>query len=216
MSTLATPPAPAAAPARRRSIAKPAIWAALGLAGISVLIYTDYPLFKPSADPYRAKLIFDRFFLIPHAVAGIVATCLGPFLFSTRFRQRHLKRHRIMGRVYVGCIAVAAPMAFYLGTRGYTLPMTFAGGVQAVFWFGCTLCAFLAARNRQITVHRQWMVRSYLFTLSFIFSRLPNPIPAYYNMSETGLALTLLFLSICYFALPQVYFNWHELTHSRA
>src|SRR5580698_2373466 len=96
-----------------RNIAKPLLWAALGLAGISVLIFTDLPLlYQPSA--YRTKLIKDVVLLVPHVITGVLATILGPFLFSTRFRQRHLKRHRIMGRVYVIFIAISAPTALIL------------------------------------------------------------------------------------------------------
>ena len=86
----------------------------------------------------------------------------------------------------------------------------------ATLWFLCTLCAFLTARNRHIAVHRQWMIRSYVFTLNFIFTRILNPIPAYFKMSEATFALMLLFLSACYLFLTDVYFNRRELMHRRA
>jgi uncharacterized membrane protein len=209
MSTATTPIT------RPRNLAKHLLWYALGLAGISVLIITDYPLLHPSADPFRAKLIRDHLFLIPHAIAGVLATALGPFQFSTRFRQRHLSLHRLMGKVYIVSVFIAAPMVFILN-RGFTFPMQFMGCVQASLWFLCTLAAFLTARNRHIAVHRQWMVRSYAFTLNFILARVLNFIPAYFNMSETGLALTLALLSVCYFFIPDIAFSWRELTHRRA
>lgn len=212
---MSTTAAPLTRP-RTRNLTKHLLWYAFGLAGISVLYYTDYPLLHPSADPYRAKLIADRLLLFPHAFFGVLATALGPFQFSTSFRQRHLSVHRLMGKVYVISIAITAPMALILGQRGFTFPMKFMGAVQPVLWFLCTLAAFLTARNRHIAVHRQWMIRSYAFTLNFIFSRVPNFIPAYFNISETGLAMTLALLSISYFAIPDLYFNWRELTHRRA
>ena len=123
-------------------------------------------------------MIVDRYFLIPHAIAGVLATALGPFQFSTRFRQRHLATHRLMGKVYIISVFVAAPMVIILG-RGFTLrPGSSWGDVQASLWLLCTLAAFITARNRQITVHRQWMVRSYAFTLNFIFSRFLNFLPS--------------------------------------
>jgi uncharacterized membrane protein len=209
----------AAAPLTRPSTSnrsKHIFWYALGLAGLSVLYYTDYPLITHPNDPFARKLVFDRLFFVPHAFCGIVGTVLGPFQFSTRFRQRHLSLHRLMGKVYVVAIFVASSMALVLSQRGFTTPMKFMGSLQAVFWFLCTLLAFITARNRQIAVHRQWMVRSYAFTLSFIFSRFLNFLPSYYNISETGLALTLALLSVLYFFIPDVAFNWREITHRRA
>jgi uncharacterized membrane protein len=212
---MSTTAAPLARP-RTRNLTKHLLWYAFGLAGISVLYYTDYPLLHPSADPYRAKLIADRLLLFPHAFFGVLATALGPFQFSTRFRQRHLSLHRLMGKVYVISILITAPMALILGQRGFTFPMKFMGAVQPVLWFLCTLAAFLTARNRHIAVHRQWMIRSYAFTLNFIFSRFFNFIPAYANMSEIGLAMTLSLLTISYFFIPDIVFNWRELTTRRA
>jgi uncharacterized membrane protein len=213
MST-ATTPVPA--PTGRRSVAKPILWIVLGLAFVSVLIYTDYPLLRPSADPYRAKVIHDRLLLIPHAIAALLALALGPFQFSKRFRQRHVQLHRIMGRVYVGAVAVTAPIALMLGLHGFGRLEAFANSVLSSLWFLCTLCAFLAARNRQIAVHRQWMTRSYIITLNFIFTRVLNPIPAWFNMSDDTFAMMLLFFSVCYLFFSDVYFDWRELTHSRA
>ena len=214
MSTATTP---LARPRTSRNLGKHLIWYALGLAGISVLYYTDYPLFfhPTPGDPFHAKIIVDRYFLIPHAIAGVLATALGPFQFSTRFRQRHLALHRLMGKVYIISVFVAAPMVFIL-SRGFTFSLAFMGEVQAALWLLCTLAAFLTARNRQITVHRQWMIRSYAFTLNFIFSRFLNFIPAYNNISETGLALTLALLTALYFFIPDIVFNWRELTTRRA
>jgi uncharacterized membrane protein len=213
MST-ATPPF---APARTRCLSKHVLWYALGLAGISVLLYTDYPLvFHPApGDHYHAKLIRDFVYLMPHAIGGILATALGPFQFSTRFRQRHLSLHRLMGKVYIVSVCVAAPMVMIIG-RGFDFPLVFMGDLQASLWLICTLLAFVTARNRQIAVHRQWMVRSYAFTLNFILSRLLNPIPAYFNISDTGLALTLALLTASYFLIPEIAFNWREITRSRA
>lgn len=215
MTTSAVTPSPhSAPPSRRKSLAKPALWITIGLAAISVLIFTEYPIVH-HPDAYTTRLINDRFFLIPHAATALIAMLLGPFLFSTRFRTRHFKRHRIMGRVYVTCIAIAAPIAFYLEFRTTDTIMQFANGVMAAVWFLCTLAAFLTARNRQLTAHRQWMTRSYVFTLNFIITRVPNPIPRYFHMSATAFALNLMFLTICYLFFTDVYFNWHELTTSR-
>jgi uncharacterized membrane protein len=212
---MSTTAAPLTRP-RTRGLSKHLLWYAFGLAGISVLYYSDYPLLIHTHDPYRLKLIADRYLLIPHAIAGVLATALGPFQFSSRFRQRHLSLHRLMGKVYIGCICLAAPMALALGLRGFTFPMKFMGSLQSVLWLLCTLAAFITARNRQIAVHRQWMIRSYAFTLNFILSRLLNFIPAYNNMSETGLALTLALLTASYFFIPDMAFNWRELTTRRA
>ena len=87
--------------------------------------------------------------------------------------------------------------------------------MQAAAWIVCTTAAFITARNRHIVQHRQWMIRSYIFTLNFIITRVPNPIPAYLHISEPAFGAELLFLTVCYVLFSDIYFNWRELTHSR-
>jgi len=215
MSTATSTATTTMAPARGdRKLGKYTFWTVMGLAGISVLIWTDYPLLH-TPSVYRTKLIHDHAFLIPHAIAGVLATVLGPFQFSTRFRQRHLAWHRLMGKAYVIAVCVAAPMVILL-SRGFMVPAQIAGDVQAGIWLLCTLCAFVTARNRQITVHRQWMIRSYAFTLNFIFSRVLNPIPAYFKMSDIAFTGVLWGLTVSYLVVTEVAFSWRELTHKRA
>jgi hypothetical protein len=63
---------------------------------------------------------------------------------------------------------------------------------------------------------------AYESDLSQIVYELPSspgsstPIPAYFNMSDTGLALILALLTAAYFLIPEIAFNWRELTHRRA
>ena len=103
------------APSRRLS-PKHNLWLFMGLAALFVFITTDlfiafdYPLYHP----YRMHLLHDRALLIPHAIAGTVAFIAGPLQFSSRLRARHLKLHRILGRVYVFSVLSAATFAFFM------------------------------------------------------------------------------------------------------
>ncbi len=211
---MSTTSAPLTRPRATRSPAKTILWAILGIAFLFVFLYTDLPLLHEPSE-YRTELIRKLLILAPHILAAAIAIALGPLLFSTRFRTRHLKRHRVLGRVYVISIAIAAPLAALLQLRQGGV-IAFANIVLSALWFLCTLAAFLAARNRQLVVHRQWMVRSYMFTLNFIFTRILNPIPAYRNMSDNNFGLMLLALACAYLFLPDLYFNWRELTTRRS
>lgn len=198
-----------AASAPRRMKPHHWLWIVLGLLALSVLAFTDYPIFLGD-DHYhaRARLLAKTAILIPHVAGGVIATVLGPFLFSTRFRTRHLKRHRVMGRVYVIAIAVAAPTAYLMGP-------SLGNAVGAFLWAACTFAAFQTARNRQIQAHRQWMIRSYLFTLNFVFTRVLNPWPAWVKFSDANLDAMLITFHVAFLFFPDIYFNWRELTTKR-
>jgi uncharacterized membrane protein len=52
--------------------------------------------------------------LLPHGIAGACALLLGPFQFSNRLRLRFRKFHRVLGRIYVAGVFVAAPLGVYI------------------------------------------------------------------------------------------------------
>lgn len=194
---------------------KTILWISLGLTALfvfitsEVLLFTDYPMYHA----YRLQVIADRALLIPHTLAGILALSIGPINFSSRIRQRHLKLHRVLGKVYVVSVFVGAAtgVALAFGRPGF--PGTCG---QAAAWVVCTTAAFITARNRQIVTHRQWMMRSYAVTFTFISSRVLNLWPAYWShlgdaLSAVGvIAFTLISLLAVDLGL-----NWHELTTRR-
>jgi uncharacterized membrane protein len=189
----------------------------MGLIGISVLFSTEFPILHDRTGfnhDYFLKLVHDRFLLIPHAICGITATFTGPLQFSSRLRRNHLKLHRILGRVYVTAIFIAAPLAITISWGSGLIVGTV---VQASLWVFCTLLAFLTARNRQILQHRQWMIRSYAVTFTFISTRALDFIPAYAQLSDAKEVLVIVIVSFASaFLIPDLAFNWRELTTRRA
>jgi hypothetical protein len=189
------------------------IWAAIGAMALFVLIAVEVPLFR-SSSPHREHLLTQSVFLIPHAVSGSAAFLTGPLQFSTRLRRANLRLHRILGKAYVIAVFISVPCALLLG-NALPNPLIIAADSQAVLWFICTLAAFVTARNRQVAQHRVWMIRSYSVTLVFFTSRVLIPIPAYGNMSPTGIATSLFILQLSALMVPEIALHWSALTTRR-
>jgi uncharacterized membrane protein len=203
-------------PVQRRSTAKVWLWALMAVATLSLIPFTELPILRDKTGinvAYRAQLWHDRFLLAPHAICGILALLIGPAQFSTRLRQRYLKLHRVLGRVYVFAVLIAAVIAMIL-TQGSGLEI--ATYVQGGAWIVCTVVAFLTARNRHILAHKQWMVRSYAVTFTFISTRVLNFWPAYAQISVATNLLVIILVTFLSVFLPDIAFNWRELTTRRA
>src|SRR6202050_1959678 len=105
---------------------KTVLWIFLGVTTLfvfitsEVLLVTDYPMYHA----YRLQVIADRGLLIPHTLCGTFALLAGPLQFSSRFRQRHLKLHRILGRIYVLCVFVGSFTGIALAAGRPGLPGT--------------------------------------------------------------------------------------------
>jgi uncharacterized membrane protein len=201
-------------PSTSRWTPKHTLWLLLGLAALfvfitnEVLLATDYPLYHG----YRLQLIADRYLLLPHALCGTLALLSGPRQFSTRFRQRHLAIHRILGRVYVVSVLLAAPLAITISSGRTLFPATC---VQAGAWIICTVAAFLTARNRHIAQHRQWMIRSYAVTFTFITLRILSIWPRYFNLSDSANVIVIISTTFASILLVDLALNARELSSRR-
>jgi uncharacterized membrane protein len=190
------------------------LWLILALAALfvfitsEVLLIADYPMYHG----YRLQLIADRHLFIPHAILGTLALLSGPPQFSTRLRQRWRAFHRILGRVYVASVLLAAVLALTISAGHPLFPATC---VQAGAWIICTVAAFLTARNRQIAQHRQWMVRSYAVTFTFITTRLLNLWPRYWHLSNAADVVLIITVTFGSILLCDLGMNWRELTTRR-
>src|SRR5580700_5243773 len=200
------------APSSTRSRRKTILWIALGLTTFfvfitsEVLLITDYPMYHA----YRLQVIADRHLLIPHTLAGIFALLIGPINFSSRIRNRYLKLHRVLGRIYVASVFVGSFTGIALAWGRPGLPGT---SMQAAAWMVCTTAAFLTARNRQIVQHRQWMARSYAVTFTFVSSRVLNLWPRYWaHLGDVLSAVGVIAFTLASLLIVDIALNWHELT----
>jgi uncharacterized membrane protein len=113
--------------------------------------------------------------LLLHISSGMVALLIGPWQFSQRLRQRHLRLHRVMGRTYLIAVACGSAAGFYLAlttTFGWAWGTSLAA--LAFAWAITGAMAFYAIRQRQIQIHREWMIRSYVVTFAFVTFRVLN------------------------------------------
>lgn len=194
---------------------KTVLWIFLGLTTLFVFItsevflYIDYPMYHA----YRLQVIADRGLLIPHALCGTVALMAGPFQFSSRVRQRHLTLHRIIGRMYFISVIIGSFTGIALAAGRPGLPGT---AMQAAAWIVCTTAAMIAARNRQIMVHRQWMARSYAVTFTFVSTRVLNLVPAYWShLGDILSAVGVIAFTLASIVLVDLGLDWSKLTTRR-
>ena len=169
---LANPPVPQAS---FRLRPKYVFFAFVGVMTAYVLAHNERFLIEP-LNPVWERYALVKWWLLPHALAGTCAVIVAPMQFSDRLRKRYTKLHRVMGRVYVAGVFVLAPLGAGLqwleegalgGTRGFTILAV----VNVVMLIVPTALALRFAMKRNITLHRQWMTRSYAVALVFFEGR---------------------------------------------
>ena len=196
---------------------KPALWTLMAAAALYIILYIEVPLVRqPSEQTYFRTI---PFLIFPHIVAGILALLSGPPQFSSRLRRRNPRFHRVLGRVYVVSVLIAAPLAVVLAYHRripHITPYFFlASSLQASAWIITTVAAFLTARNRHVQEHRQWMVRSYAVTFTFIGIRVLVRFPFADPHTDASFSLEIALITFLAILLSDIGLSWHELFYRR-
>jgi len=130
--------------------AKHLLFATFGLMALVVFVLYDLPFVTTAAGQHFAKV---KWWLVPHGVAGLAALVLVPLQFSNRLRAHHWQLHRIMGRIYVGSVFIAAPIAVPIAVMQGPPVLIMASIVQSGGWLVTTAIALycvVTARSRSI------------------------------------------------------------------
>jgi uncharacterized membrane protein len=150
-----------------------AVWSLLILLMAVVLVFagiratTDFPLImlgRP-AEPgsFEERYVAQPWLAYLHIVPGVLYLLGAPFQLSRRFRNRHLRLHRRMGRAVLTMGAASGVFALAFG-----VPFSYGGfwqaaaaGVFATYFLIALGLAYRAIRSHRIAVHRRWMIRAF-------------------------------------------------------
>jgi uncharacterized membrane protein YozB (DUF420 family) len=128
-----------------------------------------------------------RGWLLLHITSGMLALLSGPWQFSKWLRQRHLRLHRITGYVFLSSVACGSIAAFRLAIAT-TFGWAFGFGLAslALAWSTTAAMALYAIKQKQIQIHKEWMVRAYIVTFAFVTFRLLNDFPPTSRLEPGG------------------------------
>lgn len=199
----------------RRSIQPRHVVLGLLAAMMIVVWFTrDHLLLVPNS-PLRQRYAPISWLLMLHGIPAACALFLGVLQFSSRIRARHLKWHKIMGRIYVGGVFIGAPAAVAVSFLLPVLTLSLASIIQAAGWILTTATALYCVRTGRIQQHREWMIRSYPFAMVFVVVRVITALPPVARMGELGLEAAVWGCVAAAGLLPSFLIEWEKLAAGR-
>jgi uncharacterized membrane protein len=197
--------------------AKYLLFAVIGLMLAYVIPHDESFLVHPK-DPQWQHYEPFKWWLLPHGIAGACALLLGPMQFSDRLRQRFSQFHRVVGRVYVAGVILAAPLGFYIeyfqermeGARSFTI----AAAVDAVLWMVTTVIAIVFILKGKVQEHQQWMTRSFAVALVFLEGRVIGGVTGWENLGDRA-SETIVWVCLAFSILSaDLVLQWQKLARS--
>jgi uncharacterized membrane protein len=124
------------------------------------------------SDETNDNPVFRAGFYV-HITTALLVLVAGLGQFLPWLARRGPGLHRQLGKFYVvGILALAAPSGLILArfaNGGLAAQVGFS--LQCLVWWLCTWRAYRAARQRQWSLHVDWMLRSYAVTLAALALR---------------------------------------------
>ena len=190
------------------------LFAVLGLMFVYVLGHDESFLVHPK-DPIWHHYEPFKWWLLPHGVAGACALLLGLAQFSDRLRLRFRKLHRVLGRIYVAGVFVAAPLGFHIQyfeeRMGVPRSFSIAAAVDATLWMVTTGIAMVFILKGKVHQHRQWMTRSFAVALVFLEARVIGGIGGWENL-DAHANETIVWVCLAFSILAaDLALQWQEL-----
>lgn len=172
-ATISTPRGNRTGSDRTRRTAAVLSW--IGIVGVAVAFVLKYVLFyyrhydAASFASYWPR----RFWLFLHINGGTLALLTGAFQFWTGLRQRNLSVHRWTGRLFLLGVAMGVTGAVgmaVMAVGGWAFEVGLMGMASA--WLVTTGFAYFTIRRRLVALHKEWMIRAYVVTFSFVTFRI--------------------------------------------
>ncbi|WP_045491470.1 DUF2306 domain-containing protein [Chryseobacterium sp. StRB126] len=118
-----------------------------------------------------------KFAFFVHIIFGGISLFIGWRQFGSKFRNKYLTLHRIIGKSYVVSVLISSVSAIYMGIYANGGIISSVGFIMLGFtWFITTLAGVIQIRKRNVIKHQQFMVYSYACTFAAVTLRLWYPL----------------------------------------
>ena len=172
--------------------------------GFSIYYYqrdTGFYLFADESEFSEIRLRF-KWLIIAHFAFAAFTLFIGPLQFIPQIRNRFPKFHRFAGRYYIVGSIISAITVYGLLATTYELPGAIPSlSLLAAIWLFTTIAAYRFIRKGNVLRHKEFMLRSYVCGLAFVFIRvLPelNDVSGIFNFIEDETMRRTVYEWICW------------------
>lgn len=156
------------------------VWRAAAVFAGACLVVLGARFLMSDAIPFITDISPDQYgrywprraWLLTHIAGSGLALLLGPLQFWSGLRRHSVLIHRWTGRLYVASVTTGGVAAFYLAShaeQGAEFGISL--GALGEAWWTTTGMAYFAIRRGHVSQHREWVIRSYVVTFTFVTTR---------------------------------------------
>lgn len=179
------------------------------LTTLPILWLVVLPMLNGSIWPRHATHLA---LLMTHTIGGLAMLGLGAANLYIGTTRRSFGLHRWVGHGYLMIGGTGAATALGLSIMAPHEPRSLyvATGTLALVWLVVAAMAWRAARNRRFASHREWMIRSYVLTWTFVGCRLATMADLYPWLGEEGVTAAIWMNWVVPLIVCEISLRWRE------
>jgi hypothetical protein len=145
-----------------------------------------------------------------HMLGGTMMLALGAAALYIGWTRRRFRYHKWFGYAYLGGGALGAGTGLALALINAHPPygVGVATGTLAVTWLAVAAMALRAAVHRRFDAHRDWVLRSYVLTWTFVGCRIAMRTPLFDSLGEEGITAVIWFSWIVPLIVCEIGIQW--------
>jgi hypothetical protein len=150
--------------------------------------------------------------LLAHAMGGTFMLGAGALALYVGWTKRWRRWHKGIGHSYLGVGGVGALAGLFLSLNPPHPPFSVgvATGALAVTWLAFAAMALRAAVNRRFDSHREWVIRSYVVTWTFVGCRIAQNVPVFAHLGEEGITAAIWLYWVAPVLICEVALQWRR------
>jgi Predicted membrane protein (DUF2306) len=150
--------------------------------------------------------------LVTHAIGGTFMLGAGAAALYVGWTGRFRRWHKVIGYSYLGGGSVGALTALVLAVNLTHPPVSVgvATATLALAWLMFAAMALRAARNRRFDSHREWVIRSYVLTWTFVGCRIAQAYPVFNHLGAEGVTAGVWLYWVAPILICEVALQWRR------
>ena len=112
-----------------------------------------------------------------HVLFGGIALLIGWIQFNQQLREKRIKVHRFIGRIYLIAVLISGATAIYIGYYATAGPIAALGFISlGTVWLYTTLRSYFFIKKKEVLAHQQMMYYSYAACCAAVSLRIWLPL----------------------------------------
>lgn len=150
--------------------------------------------------------------IFAHAAGGTFMLGGGALALYVGWTKRWRSWHKVIGYSYLGGGALGAVAALILSITLDHAPLSLgvATAMLAVVWLAFAAMALRAALHERFDSHREWAIRSYVVTWTFVGCRIAQEFPLFGYLGDEGLTAGIWLYWIAPVLICEIALQWRR------